>query len=950
MNIKYHLMVWFSLVFTVILCVAGWIIYSFVHNLMEDRISEQLINSNRSIVNTIDTAASVAIHSHLRITAQKNTEILEDLHEQSLAGKLSRQQAQKEAESILLSQHIGASGYIYVITGEGLLTVHPHAGLKNVSMSEDQLGKALIAAKNGYLEYEWRNPGEPVGRSKIVFLQYFEPWDWIISVSGYRNEFNSLLEVDDLQRIVEGSQFGKSGRCFILNHAGRILFQSGHHDQPSHYLYPLKSLKTIADHKVDEGTVFLIDDETLSRNGGRMLVSVRLLPKYDWTIVSEVSLDEEMKPLAFLRNIILFVLAGALMLILFLSLFISGMITRPLEQLAAQMSREDRNGLDVRADESALGEVGLLARRFNHYLARLRTSYSKLQSEIDVRIQVEQQLKLFAKVFENALEGITITDDEGSIIVVNQAFTDITGYAPQEVVGQNPRVLKSDRHPPEFYSDMWLSLKEKGSWVGEIWNRRKSGEAYPEILSISSITDEYGVVNHYVAVFHDITDMKLKEEQINYQAYHDALTGLPNRSLANDRLEMAILHAKRWNSKVGLFFLDLDNFKTVNDSLGHAFGDRLLQKAGKRLGRVVGEENTVARLGGDEFLVIAVDIASERQVLNLADRLVECFKEPFHIGDQEVYVTFSIGITLFPDDGEEITVLTKNADAAMYQAKQNGRNAYSLFTPGLIEKASDRMRLEKDLRHALKDDQFSVFFQPKYSPAADVVSGLEALVRWRKPDGSVVSPGEFIPVAEDTGLIIPLGEQVLRQSCRALIYLDSLGFTGLKVAVNLSPVQFMQPDLVERFLWILKENNLPPSRLELEITETTMMTDLQACLAKLNLLVDHGIRVAIDDFGTGYSSLYYLKNLPIDSLKIDRSFIRDITHDSSDAQIVETIILMARNLGIDVVAEGVETAEQLALLTRFRCEQVQGYYYSRPLPLEDLASYLVAQEGRCAAA
>jgi diguanylate cyclase (GGDEF)-like protein len=391
--------------------------------------------------------------------------------------------------------------------------------------------------------------------------------------------------------------------------------------------------------------------------------------------------------------------------------------------------------------------------------------------------------------------------------------------------------------------------------------------------------------------------------------------------------------------------MDLDNFKHVNDSLGHPLGDVLLQQVSERLLTLVREEDTVARLGGDEFQIIAVDISSIDKVIDMADRLLQGFSSPFKIDTHELYVTLSIGIAIYPQDGKTADTLIKNADVAMYQAKLLGKNNYFLFTSELSEKALFRLKLEAELRQALLQREFIVYYQPKIKPETGMVTGVEALVRWQKPDGATISPDDFIPLAEETGLITRLGNLVIDDACEAMQVLNNIGYKDIKMSVNLSPFQFEQANLVESILSIVQENELPVSQLELEITETTMMTNLKDTVAKLHLLVEAGMSISIDDFGTGYSSLYYLKTFPIDTLKIDRSFIKDITIDPNGAQIVETIILMAHNLGIGVVAEGVETKEQLDLLQGFGCDLIQGYYYSPPLPLEKLVGYLKTTMG-----
>ena len=395
-------------------------------------------------------------------------------------------------------------------------------------------------------------------------------------------------------------------------------------------------------------------------------------------------------------------------------------------------------------------------------------SEKRLGGEIVERNLAEQQLKLFAKVFENALEGISITDAAGNIVAVNQSFTKITGYQESEVLGKNPRVLKSERHGAEFYRELWQSLIKTGSWTGEIWNRRASGETYPEILSISSICDENGEVTNYVAVFHDITDMKLNEELIKYQAYHDALTGLPNRSLALDRLTMALTNAKRKKTQVAVFYLDLDNFKHVNDSLGHPVGDVLLQQVAERLLSLVREEDTVARLGGDEFQIIGGHITSENEVIDLANRLLRGIASPFQIDTHELSVTLSIGVAIYPQDGAEANTLIKNADIALYQAKLQGKNKFSIFTTELSERALLQLKFEEELRQAILQREFVVSYQPKVRPGTGLVAGVEALVEWRKQDGTLIGSDDFFPSAEEMGLISGLSKCIFEELLKAM--------------------------------------------------------------------------------------------------------------------------------------------------------------------------------------
>ncbi len=568
-----------------------------------------------------------------------------------------------------------------------------------------------------------------------------------------------------------------------------------------------------------------------------------------------------------------------------------------------------------------------------------------LVRDITKRKENEEQLQLAARVFENTVEGITVTDRQGKIQMVNPGFSLITGYSAQEVLGQNPRILRSERHEPEFYQGMWETLLKQGQWSGEIWNRRKSGEAYPEWLNISAIRDAQGQVTHYVAVFHDITEIKASQEQIKYQAFHDALTGLPNRVLFNDRLRMALARAKRDQKNLAVVFLDLDHFKSINDSLGHAVGDVLLQEVALRLKSNLRQEDTVSRLGGDEFIMILPDVEGPEQAVTGAQRILEDLERPFSLKGHELYVTASLGITLFPADGENLETLVKNADMAMYRAKEQGRNTYQLYTPSMNKRVLLRQALLADLRKALDRDELTVYYQPKVDLATGRVAGMEALVRWLRPGGQVVAPGKFIPLAEDSGLILPLGQQVLDKACRQTARWVSQGHQDLCLAVNLSARQFAQPQLLENVELTLAQSGLKPRNLELEITESTVMGNVQAASQVLNLLHAMGVSLALDDFGTGYSSMYYLKHFRIDVLKIDRSFVRDIPGNPEANAIAEAVVSLAHSLRLKVVAEGVETSAQLVFLRGIGCDYLQGYLFSRPLATEDFGALLAQGRG-----
>jgi len=558
--------------------------------------------------------------------------------------------------------------------------------------------------------------------------------------------------------------------------------------------------------------------------------------------------------------------------------------------------------------------------------------YLIMLRDVSVRKSAEEKLLLANKVFENTIEGIVVTDPAGRIVQVNPGFTAITGYEAGEAIGGNPRLLKSDRHPQHFYQNMWTQLVRDGHWAGEIWNRRKNGESYPEWLTISAVKNSVGQTTNYVSIFHDITELKRQQDALEYQAQHDALTGLPNRLLLDDRLRMALAKLERSQERLALLFLDLDNFKTINDGLGHGAGDTLLVELSRRLEKLLRSGDTLARLGGDEFLILLPAIEGIGDAGHICTRMLEALSEPFSLGDVEHFVTGSIGVTIAPDDGCEAGKLIKNADLAMYRAKTMGRNNYQFFTREMDLAAHRRISLESKLRRALDAGEFELFYQPLVNMVTGEIFGSEALVRWRH-EGQLISPAEFIPLAEDCGLILPLGDWVLRTAARQAKTWEDAGF-DLSMSVNISSRQFAGSGLVATLREVLLETGLTPGRLYFEITESMLMGDMAKAETTLTTLRKAGGTFFLDDFGTGYSSLSYLKRLPIDGIKIDRSFVKDITDDQDSLAIVGAIVSMARTLNLSIVAEGVETEEQRLLLAGMGEMLLQGYLASPPVPAD----------------
>ncbi|GAB1392234.1 hypothetical protein MASR1M60_03970 [Rhodocyclaceae bacterium] len=561
------------------------------------------------------------------------------------------------------------------------------------------------------------------------------------------------------------------------------------------------------------------------------------------------------------------------------------------------------------------------------------------------RQQTLEKLQLAEKVFENSAQAILITDTSARIVSVNPAFTEITGYTAAEAIGENPQKFASGRHDAAFYAAMWGSLRQHGIWAGEVWDRRKNGMVFPKWLTINAVEDaESGQISHYVGIFSDITEQKENAARIEHLAYHDPLTGLPNRFALNAHLAQCLSDARRNGTQLALMFLDLDRFKSVNDSLGHDVGDQLLISVAQRIRGALRESDTVARLGGDEFVVIVPGIVGPEDTARVAEKIVAEVGEPLVLAGHSLHTSPSIGIGMFPADGASVETLMKNADAAMYYAKQRGRNGFRFFTVNMNATASERLLFETQLHHAVNRHEFFLVFQPQVDIVSGRVVGVEALVRWRHPDHGEILPERFIAIAEEIGLIVPLGAWVLEEACRQAMCWGPAAET-LRVAVNVSVHQLEERRFAEHVAATLARTGLSPQRLELEITESAVMRHPEAAVEMLRSLAALGVRLAIDDFGTGYSSLAYLKRLPNSRLKIDRSFVMDLETDPNDVAITEGIIALARSMGLAVTAEGVETTAQLDMLRRFGCLEGQGYLFSRPLSVEGLRAFLLGASG-----
>jgi diguanylate cyclase (GGDEF)-like protein/PAS domain S-box-containing protein len=621
--------------------------------------------------------------------------------------------------------------------------------------------------------------------------------------------------------------------------------------------------------------------------------------------------------------------------------YVSRRVSARIADLLKWSSRIADGDLSNRRVSDTEDEVGQLTNAMSHMVQNLARGRSDLEQARKNAETVAEELRQYANAFHSSGEAMMISDRSNRIVNVNTTFTEQTGYTLDEVMGKDPKFMSSGKTPKAVYEEMWRSLQDQGYWNGELWDRKKTGEVFPKWASISAIRDADGTVKFYIASYSDISERKANEARIDFLAYHDPLTGLINRYNLENRLDQALLSAHRDDLRIAVMFIDMDRFKTINDSLGHHVGDKLLIEVGRRLRDCVRESDIVARLGGDEFVVVLTRIADDRDAAMLADKILHTLGVTYALDGKEMHSSPSIGIAVYPSDGEDGPTLMKNADTAMYHAKDHGRNNVQYFTPAMKAIANERMGLENDLHQALGRDQLHIFYQPQMRADDGRCVAIEALARWRHPVLGDISPLKFIPIAEESGLIESLGNWVLNEACHQLSVWRTQGVKGMRMAVNLSAQQLRSPGLTQSVDEVLRRNGLSGSDLELEITESAAMENPERAIGQLQALRDLGIQLAIDDFGTGYSSLAYLKRMPIQVLKLDQTFVRDIETDPSDAEISAATLALAHNLGLKVTAEGVETEAQRAYLLRHQCDFMQGYLFSEPLPAEEVMPFIL---------
>ena len=888
---------------------------------------ESEMNSALGYIDYVRLRTEDVLRQNLREQVDQVMQTVQAIHDRESPRRPAAEVKKLIIEALRAPRFFEGRGYFFIDDMDGqciLLPTAPKFEGTSFWNNRDDTGHYIMrglidAVKNeegrGYSRYRWYSPDAPKQMAdKLAYVRLFKPYNWVIGTGDYLYKWEQLQQREALARL-RSVRLGDTGYFGLLDQDGNsILSPSNPALEGKHYT-ALPSLEKTA----------LEQLMRTARQGGGYVsylwphpVTKQVLPKTALVRVSQ--------PWGWVLSAGVFDLEYQASLQREREAYADGQGKRLLWLLLVLLASL---GIALLASWVFSRWSGQLFRRYHEELERRNTALVKQADE----------LRLAAKVFDNGSEAMMIADADNRIIAVNPAFTVITGFPAEEVRGKNPSVLSSGRHTPEFYQQMWRELQARDTWSGEIWNRRRDGEVYPQWLSICVVRNEEGAISNYIAAFTDITERKRAEEHIRQLAETDALTGLPNRTLLNDRICQAIVTAERSREQVGLLFVDLDRFKHINDSLGHSIGDSVLQQVANRFRAAVRGSDTVSRLGGDEFVILLPDLHQPGQAVPVAQKLLDACQQPIQVDTFELNVTPSIGIALYPDDGHDPETLLKHADAAMYHAKAKGRNNFQFFTAQLNALISERLTLENDLRRALQRQELELHYQPKVDLGSGRIIGAEALVRWRHPQRGLVSPLDFIPLAEETGLIVPLGEWVLDHACQQLRQWLDAGHQDLHLAINVSMVQLQQGALAHTLVDVLARYRLPPHQVALEMTESVFLAG-ETMKNSLQALEQTNVALALDDFGTGYSSLSYLRQWKFDTLKIDRSFVADLPDSADGTAIVRSILSIANDLGMVTVAEGVETEAQRDFLRAAGCHLGQGYLFARPLPAAEFIALL----------
>lgn len=927
---RYLMLGLFSIILTLLLSLLAYFLTSQKQSAEADlhALHNQIYEEQRKrIMTEADKAAEHVMFTYHQaedvLKAQSQSQVEQAM---SIAHSLYERHQTKYSEAQLKSlivetlrdiRFFSGRGYFFIDDMEGnciLLPTAPQLEGKSLYDNRDDTGHYIMrglidAVQNpqgrGYSRYRWYPPGTKQQMvDKLAYVQKFEPFDWIIGTGDYLYRIEQDLQQPELERLTQ-LRFGQHGYIAVVRRDGLLLKSAAAPHLEGKHLSEMpeteqRSLTEII-RTANAGGGFLHYKwhHLGSRDTQEKISYVKPLPVWDWIIVA-------------------------------------GAYPGDIETLIAERKRAIDQGFRDSIERLLLtfAAVGLIALLLSTLYSRwLGSRFRRYQREIDQRQAALEayamDMEISDRIVSSASEGILVTDADNRIIRINEAFSRITGYAPEDVLGHNPTLLSSGRHDAAFYSRMWSELLTQGHWQGEIWNKRKDGQSYPEWLSLTLYRDASGKILNHIATFTDISQRKAYEARLSYLADYDTLTDLPNRRMLSDRLSQQLAYARRErDEQVALFFVDLDHFKNINDSLGHAAGDAVLVEVARRLKECVRDCDTVSRIGGDEFvLLISMQGDVTHLATRLASRIIEQVSLPIYHEREELVVTPSIGIAVAPQDGDCAEVLLRHADTALYHAKHEGRRNFQFFTSQMNERVTARLEMEHRIRNALAQNEFRLFYQPQISLRNKQIESVEALLRWPQSDGSFTPPDQFIPVAEESGQILALGDWVLHQACQDAAGWHRQGYP-VSVAVNISSRQLRHSRLTDTIADALNASALSPEALTIEMTETALMGDMDSAADVLQSIRALGVKLSLDDFGTGYSSLSFLKRFPVDELKIDRSFIDGVPADKDDAAITSSLVYVAHNLALSVVAEGVETATQQKYLERIGCDKAQGYLYS----------------------
>lgn len=908
-------------------------------------IEEDLNAAGAGIAGMVETAMDSAVSLFIHQVIERTRHQAIPVYSSGQRSEATNAAAKQATIQMLGAQRVGSAGYLMAFDAQGVVHFHPDSALIGKDILQVEAYRDLWPVFRQQMDEKPEhvvNADFPAGgmppQSRNLGLAYCKHVDWIIAVVWHRQEIVRLIDFRILEQWMAKVHYGVSGTAFLLDDQDNLVAHPSLKQQReiAAFITGIKALPAWS--SLDRRqTVRVQRQDTPGQATVERLIYLHRLPRY--TLTLGITADaghvfagyDRMQMLALMTLLVGVVLAvgGAIGQIAW--------IATPLQRFLARLPQplpgpDATNGSETTVLTHALAVLEGSAQQLDR-------ANDKLAAELQRRKSAEAFLQMYKRIFDSASEGMVITDSSGRILAINEAFTGITGYQPAEVIGQNPRLLKSGQHGPDFYERMWQALTEQGSWEGEIWNRKKDGTIYPEWLMINCMRNEQLQIVHYFASFYEIGELKKRDKQIAFMAYHDILTRLPNRSHLEQRLARSLARIKNEGGKLAVLYIDLDNFKNINDVFGHKHGDDLLVQVSQRLAAVVSGNDILCRIGGDEFVLLLERVDNDSLIYLTANRILAVLKKPFVLEFKKMYVNASVGTAVYPGDGETALDLVRSADMAMHKAKREGKNRHAQFTKGMHDELYEKLRIENGIRYGLLHREFVVYYQPKVRTRTRRTSSLEALIRWNK-GGKMISPGVFIPIAEESSLIDELCLFVLHETCAFHTTMQQRG-VAVPVSVNISPRQFHSLDFVDIVEDLVGRYQMDPHYLEFEITETTAMHNVEHTLTIMHRLRELGIFFSIDDFGTGYSSLGSLSKMPVHTLKIDKQFVDDLEANSG---IVATIIAISQQMHLNVVAEGVETEEQLLRLDAMGCHEVQGYYFSRPVSGDSVLEYLLAEQ------